>query len=107
MPASAGRFRGTTGRPLSAAACGVRRASTSSADLPVMHCSVHQLIDRKVGRLVGVSGGEFLIEFDAEPWFVAWMKHSLRESVGMRKRLVGELDMRHVFLNAEVVNGEP
>jgi len=72
-----------------------------------MHCSVHELIDWKIGRLVGVSGGEFLIEFDAESWFVAWMKPSLRESVGMRKRLVGQLDMRHVFLNAEVVNGEP
>jgi hypothetical protein len=33
--------------------------------LPVMDRSVHQLIDRQIGRPVRVSGREFLIELDA------------------------------------------
>jgi hypothetical protein len=77
MPASWLRRRGNTGKPLSAAERGVRRASTGSARmcpelveglirvaLPVMHRSIHELIDREVGRLIGIAGSEFLIELN-------------------------------------------
>src|SRR5215217_8602104 len=100
------RLPGSTGRPFSAAERGVSRAPTSPAGLPVMHSSVHELIDRKIGRLVWIVGGQIPVELDAQAWLVARMQPALGEGVRVRERLVGQLDMRHVLLNAEVVNGE-
>jgi hypothetical protein len=35
------------------------------------------------------------------------MHPAVSESVCVRERLVSQLDMRHVFLNAKVVNAKP
>lgn len=69
-----------------------------------MHRSVHELIDRKIGRLIGIAGSEFLIQLNAKARFVARMQTPFGESVRVWEGLVGQLDMWHVFLNTEVVN---
>src|SRR4029450_7182888 len=106
MPASWLRCRGNTGKPLLAAERGVRRASTGSARmcpelvegligvaLPVMHRSVHELIDRKIGRLIGIAGSELLIQLNAKARFVAWMQTPFGESVRVWGGLVGQREM--------------
>jgi hypothetical protein len=71
-----------------------------------MHGAVRQLADRKIGRLIGVPGRQLLVQLDAESGLVPPVQRAVGESVRVGERLVGDLCVWHVLLDAEVVDVE-
>src|SRR5579863_2104226 len=72
--------------------------------LPVGYCSVELAIDGKIGALIGILSGQRLIQVDTQPRSVAGKHHAVFEGVIVREYGVGLFGMRHVLLDAEVMD---
>src|SRR5258708_4794207 len=75
--------------------------------LPVRHRAVFESIYRKIGTLIRILCGEFLVDIDAQTRRLAGMQKTFLKAVRVRIYRVGVALMAHVFLNAEIWNGQP
>src|SRR5690348_4337849 len=89
---------GRTFYPTSGAGC--------RALLPVEKSAVELAVDGQVGALVGILRGEGFVQIDAESGRVAGVHIAVAEGIMVRENGVGFGGVRHMLLNAEVVDGE-
>ena len=57
--------------------------------------------------MIGILRGQLLVDVDPEAGSISRVHVPFAETVPMGEHLVGQTGMRHVFLDAEVVDGEP
>src|SRR5829696_7912717 len=74
--------------------------------LPVVHRSVQPAVHWQVGTHVRMLRGERLVDIHAQPRCIARMHEPALESVCVRKHAVSLGVVRHVFLDAEVVDAQ-
>src|ERR1700689_805477 len=77
---------------------------SSINSLPIGECSVELAVDGQVGALVGIFGGQRLIEIDAQSGPFAGKHQAVFEAVLMREDRVRLFVVRHQLLDPEVVN---
>ncbi len=56
----------------------------------------------KIGALVGIFGGERLVDIDAQARLIARVQRAVGEAIGVREDRIGLLGMAHIFLDAEI-----
>ena len=71
-----------------------------------MHCAVEFPVDRQIRPLVGITCSERLIDVHTEPWRFARMHRTVLVAVGVREYRVGLRGMRHILLNAKVMDAQ-
>jgi Gylcosyl hydrolase family 115 C-terminal domain len=69
-----------------------------------VQCAVQKAVDGQVSPLIGVGRSQFFVEIDAQTGRFAGMHIAVLKSISVRKYSVGLCRVRHVFLNAKVMD---
>jgi len=71
-----------------------------------MHCSIQLAVHRQICPLIWIFRRQLFVDVHTNPGRISGMHRSIFERIRMREHLIGFRRVRHVFLNAEVMDAE-